>query len=84
MKIKAIIFDKDGTLLDFDAYWLKAAEHALDIILKSFMAEDVPFDDVMCALGVNDGITSIKGVLCCGTYAQIGTEIQKILTKPSP
>ena len=81
MKTKAIIFDKDGTLLDFDAYWLKAAKHALSKILKSYMAEDVPSDEVMSALGVNDGITSIKGALCCGTYAQIGTEIQKVLTK---
>lgn len=79
MKTKAVIFDKDGTLLDFDAYWLKAANHAVCELLKTVGAEDVLLSEIMNALGVKDSITSIKGALCCGTYAQIGTEIHRVL-----
>ena len=29
MKVDAIIFDKDGTLLSFDAFWVTVTEKAL-------------------------------------------------------
>ena len=35
MKIKGILFDKDGTLIDFFSLWLAAAERAI----PEFLAE---------------------------------------------
>lgn len=81
MDTKAVIFDKDGTLLDFDACWLKIADYAITVIMEQFDAEDVSADEVMSALGVSHGVTSITGALCCGTYTQIGTIVYNILRK---
>ena len=81
MDTKAVIFDKDGTLLDFDACWLKIADYAITDIMEQFNAQDIPVDEVMSALGVCNGVTSIMGALCCGTYTQIGTIIHNILRK---
>ncbi|MBR5505254.1 MAG: HAD family hydrolase [Clostridia bacterium] len=78
MDTKAVIFDKDGTLLDFDACWLKIADYAIADIMEQFNARDIPADEVVSALGVCNGIASILGALCCGTYTQIGTIIHNI------
>jgi len=41
MKTKAIIFDKDGTLLDFDGFWVTVSENAIgEIYLFYYRAID--------------------------------------------
>lgn len=42
VKTKAIVFDKDGTLLDFDAFWLTITYKAIDDILKKVNRESIP------------------------------------------
>ena len=80
MQTKAIIFDKDGTLIDFDAFWLTITENALDIIQNKLEREDIPRDAFLTSLGVVDGVTSIEGVLCHGTYKQMFEKIHSVLT----
>ena len=36
MNFDAIIFDKDGTLIDFDAFWVKVTEKTMQIVLERF------------------------------------------------
>lgn len=72
MNIKAIIFDKDGTLLDFDAFWVTVCVKAIEDVLMQFGKQDVPVDKILASLGVHNGTTDINGVLCKGTYQQIG------------
>ncbi len=78
--IKGIIFDKDGTLLDFDAMWYPVADRTAEDILKTLGA-DVPKEKILSALGVHDGSVSINGVLCWGTYGEMAVEIQKALAE---
>ena len=67
--IKAIIFDKDGTIIDFDAFWVTVSECTL-----------VPVDEILYEMGVKDKITSINGVLCYGTYEMMAEKIYAVLT----
>ena len=81
MKTKGIIFDKDGTLLDFDGFWTPVAEYAVEDILQKNQMEKSLKNQVLNAIGVKDGITDVDGVLCKGTYLQISQIIFGVLSK---
>ncbi|MBO4954157.1 MAG: hypothetical protein J6D04_03305, partial [Clostridia bacterium] len=70
MRTKAILFDKDGTLLDFDAFWISLAKTALGTL---FAENDISFpeEEIMAMVGVKEGKTDINGVLVHGTYGDI-------------
>ena len=81
MKAKAIIFDKDGTLMSFDAFWVSLSVKALEDVQEKFgMSRDL-LDVILEAFGVHDGITDINGVLCKGTYAEMGEIVFAILAE---
>ncbi len=77
----AIIFDKDGTLLDFDAFWLTISFKALDDVLVRFEKQEVPKEELLESLGVYNGVTDIDGVLCRGTYGQMGQCVYEVLKR---
>ena len=80
MNIEAIIFDKDGTLIDFDAFWVTVSVRAIEDVLKRFDKDcGVAVSRILEELGVHNGATDINGILCQGTYEQIGCVIYKIL-----
>lgn len=81
MNVDAIIFDKDGTLIDFDAFWVTVSRNAISDVLKELGREDIPICEILTAFGVHDGITDINGVLCKGTYAQLGQIVYDILNE---
>ena len=80
MKTKAIIFDKDGTLLSFDSFWVKVSVKALSEIFTLLNIKNVEINEVLLAYGVTDGITDIDGVLSKGTYRQMGEILAEILS----
>ena len=43
MKISGIIFDKDGTLLDFNEFWIPAAQCVIRRILSDYK---IPVTDI--------------------------------------
>ncbi len=69
--IKGIAFDKDGTLLDYEAFWLPVAEEACRHLLAGKNAE---VSAVMEAIGAYDGIS---GLLCHGTYGDIAARMNQ-------
>ena len=81
MNTKGIIFDKDGTLLDFDAFWVKVSVAAIREFLNEMGAEPVDVSEILTAFGIRDGRTDTNGVLCKGTYEQMGQIVYDILMK---
>ena len=81
MKADAIIFDKDGTLLDFDAFWVTVSVKAIEAVLAEFHQMDVPVGEILEAFGVHDGVTDMNSILCKGTYEQLGQITYEILTR---
>ncbi len=79
MKTKAIIFDKDGTLIDFDRFWVTITRHALLDLLGELGREDISPEQVLFALGVEDGVTDITSVFSYGTFAQVGQCVHQYL-----
>lgn len=81
MCIDAIIFDKDGTLLDFEAFWIPVSVKAIKDALKELGAVETFVEPILEAFGVYNGIADINGVLCKGTYQQMGQIVYDILTQ---
>ena len=81
MKVDAIIFDKDGTLIEFDKFWVNVAEKAIESVLKKLQVVDNFGSEILQAIGVKDGVTDVNSILAKGTYLQIAQEIHKILTQ---
>ena len=79
MNVKAIIFDKDGTLIDFDAFWVAASVKAIGDVLAQCGADRALLTAILEAFGVRDGVTDLNGVLCKGTYEQMGEIVYRIL-----
>ena len=80
MKIDAIIFDKDGTLIDFDAFWVSVSRAAIDEVTGIFGMDKGLNSVILAAFGIRDGITDPDGVLCKGTYEQMGEIVYNIFS----
>ena len=75
----AIIFDKDGTLLDFDAFWVPVTELAVNRVLDKLNMTKAPVEEILVAFGIRDGVTSVDGILCRGTYTEMAEIMYEIL-----
>ena len=80
MKTKAILFDKDGTLLNFDAFWISLARVAMRELFDT-LGIAFPEQEVLESIGVKDGKTDINGVLVHGTYGDMAEVIHPILVR---
>ena len=81
MDIQAIIFDKDGTLMKFDSFWVDVSRCAVRDILRQLNRNDIPMGRLLGALGISGDTADIDGLLCKGTYEQIALAIGEILRK---
>ena len=79
MDVEAIIFDKDGTLMKFDSFWVEVSRCALRDILLQLNRDNIHMSRLLGALGVSGDTTDIDGLLCKGTYEQIALTIGGIL-----
>lgn len=81
MRADAVIFDKDGTLIDFDAFWVTVSVKAIEDMLSTFGRQEVPMEEILEAFGVHNGVTDMNGILCKGTYEQMGQSVYDILKR---
>ncbi len=79
MKKEVIVFDKDGTLIDFDAYWVTVSVIAIKEVLRTLGKEEASIEKLLKAIGIENGITDIDGVVCCGTYEETGLAFFEVL-----
>ncbi len=75
--IKGIVFDKDGTLIDYESFWVPVAEGAVKELLDNEGFSDKRAE-VLDAIGAYKGI---NGVLCYGTYGDIASAINSVIGK---
>lgn len=88
MKKEIIVFDKDGTLIDFDAYWVTVSVIAIKEVLHMLGKEEASLEKLLQSIGIENGVTDIDGVVCCGTYEETGLAFYEALkeygeTKPA-
>ena len=76
--MKGIIFDKDGTLLDFEAFWLPVTDGVLKDLAHKFCVPAAAEETAKQKIGIHDGKNS---VLCAGTYAQMSEIIRTVFSQ---
>ena len=81
MKTKYIVFDKDGTLMDFEKFWVKILKISIEAILKKYNAPIRLAQDVCKAYGADGEVVDINGIFCSGTYEMMGKAIYDIFEK---
>lgn len=78
--IRGIVFDKDGTLLDYEKFWIPVAERAIRTLLEAHGAVG-RLSAAMHAIGAYDGI---RGVLCYGTYDDMMAALLPVFGDTAP
>ncbi|MGC4019813.1 MAG: HAD family hydrolase [Muricomes sp.] len=81
--IRGILFDKDGTLIDFFSLWLKAALKVVPEFLRENQIEDSPemIDYILEVIGVEGQTVNPEGALAYKSYGEMAEEIRKALEK---
>ena len=72
MSVKAVIFDKDGTLMDFESFWVTVSRYAIEEIKGKTGFTSVPVEEALLALDVVDGIANINGILAQDPFNVMG------------
>ena len=84
--IKAIIYDKDGTLMRFDAFWVPIARSAIKLVLREFVDDennsicDIE-KEIESKIGICGDTADPGGILCGGTYEQFADVVAETLKK---
>ncbi len=71
MSIKAIVFDKDGTLIDYSSYWYYVGMAATEHAYRMLGITDIPKGEIEAhvrELGVTKTYTDIEGGLPLGDH----------------
>lgn len=81
MKIAGILFDKDGTLIDFYKVWQAATEPVIERIFQTYKIEDSVENRkaVLMGLGIEDGKIDPNGALAWKTYPMIAKDLTPVL-----
>ncbi|WP_310603941.1 HAD family hydrolase [Anaerosporobacter sp.] len=83
MRIKGVLFDKDGTLIDFFSLWLKAATEVIPKLMKELSIDSMPEmkEYLLNTIGVRDGAVDPNGGLSYKSYGEIAEDIKEALAE---
>ena len=79
--VELVVFDKDGTLIDFHALWSPRAERAIETICSALGSDQFLAKDLAAALGYNPKISRVisQGPLASGTRSEMEIVVATIL-----
>lgn len=79
--IKGILFDKDGTLIDFYSGWVPVATQMADRVLADFGLQEDPSakESLFGAIGLHGNQVDPKGILASGTTQDLSEAFVRVL-----
>ena len=79
--IKGILFDKDGTLIDF-SLWINAAENTIIKLMKEYeIKDDNIFNELKKSIGIKGNTAEPFGALANRSHEDVASELHFILSK---
>lgn len=79
---KTIIYDKDGTLIEFDPFWVPVTKAAIKELFKDAGINPQELDkaatDAEITVGIHGEIADPQGIISKGTYADVAEVFNKI------
>jgi len=71
MKIKGVLFDKDGTLFAINEIWIDICNELIDEIINNFNLENTLKIDLLESIGIKDNKIISNSVLASGTVTDM-------------
>lgn len=82
---KAILFDKDGTLIEFNTIWLHATQAMIPLFTKTFKVKDDVVDrEILEGLGISKEKVEDSTAIASGTSWDVAQVLQQFLEKDDP
>lgn len=79
--IKGILFDKDGTLIDF-SLWIDAAVNTIIKLMKEYdIDDDNIFNELKKSIGIKENVAEPFGALANRSHEDVALELHFILSK---
>lgn len=80
-QIKGILFDKDGTLIDFHAFFVKVANDLVEKCIENFDLPKDPFlkEELLKAIGLEGNEIDPQGILSSGTSRDLSEAFFELL-----
>ena len=77
--IKGIIFDKDGTLIEFQSFWIPVTYCVISRLCRRYEMNTFIQQECLVALGIyGDEDVDPEGQMAIGTYETISKALQKV------
>lgn len=77
--IKGIIFDKDGTLIEFQSFWIPVTYRVISRLCRRYEMNTFVQQECLVALGIyGDEDVDPEGQMAIGTYETISEALQKV------
>lgn len=80
--VRGVIFDKDGTMIEFQPFWIPVTCRVLSRLRELYRADAIEYQDCLSALGVSEGgEVDPEGQLAIGTYETISRAVSEVYAR---